>query len=37
MGTQGRLIIYQWFMAVAASSCIVDWIVGCSAYLLRAV
>lgn len=37
LGTQGRFIIYLWFMAVAASSFIVDWIVGCSAFLLRAV
>lgn len=31
---KARLIICQWFMAVAASSCIIDRIVGCSAYLL---
>lgn len=30
MGTEGHLIIRQWFMTAAASSCIVD----CSAYLL---
>lgn len=34
MGTEGHLIISQWFMTVAASSCIVDWIVDCSAYLV---
>lgn len=34
LGTQDHLIISQCFMAVVASSCIVDWIVDCSAYLL---
>lgn len=34
VGTEGHLIISQWFMAGAAPSCIVDWIVDSSAYLL---